>query len=99
MAAVDLHSHITPSPDETLITDEAAEEAARAELEQDAAGFRCSLSNGRVSRLNDMTIVRFDLYRVEERETVGLAMCIEQSSRMHLGIYIRPMAPLGRKQT
>jgi hypothetical protein len=85
---VDLHSHITPSPDETVIADDATEEAARAELEQDAAAFRCSLSNGRVSRLGDMTIVRFDLYRAEQREIVGLAMSIEQSGRIHLGIYI-----------
>lgn len=88
MAAVDLHSHISPSPDETLITDVAAEDAAREELEQDAEAFRCSLSNPRVSRLGDMKIVRFDMCRGEQREIAGLAMSIEQSGQIHLGVFI-----------
>jgi hypothetical protein len=78
----------SPWPDEVLIRDEAAEEAARKMLEEDAAGFRCSLTNARVSRLDDMKIVRMDLSRGEAGETVGLAMCIERAGLNYLGIFI-----------
>ncbi len=75
-------------PDEIVVSDEAAEQAAREMLREDAAGFRCSLSNARVSRLGDMTIVRMDLYRDEFGENVGLAMSIEQAGRFSLGVFI-----------
>ena len=83
-----MQSHISPSPDETVIVDEEAEEAARAEVEQDAEAFGCSLSNARVSPLGDLKIVRMDLYHLERREIAGLAMSIEQSGRIYLGIYV-----------
>lgn len=78
----------SPSPDEVLIRDEAAEATAREMLEGDAAGFRCSLTNPRVSRLGDMKIVRMDLRRGEAGETAGLAMCIEKAGLNYLGIFI-----------
>jgi hypothetical protein len=78
----------SPSPDEVLIRDEAAEETARRLLEEDAAGFRCSLTNARVSTLGDMKIVRMDLSRDETAETPGLAMCIEKAGLNYLGIFI-----------
>lgn len=48
-----------------IIPDDAAEQAARGWLEEDAKGFSCSLANAQVSRLDDMTIVRMDLRRGE----------------------------------
>jgi hypothetical protein len=85
---VDVLSYRSPTPDEVIINDEAAEEAARKLLQEDAAGFRCSLTNPRVSRLGDMTIVRLDLYRDELGENVGLAMSVEQAGRFSLGVFI-----------
>jgi hypothetical protein len=78
----------SPSPDEVVIHDEAAEQAARGWLEEDAERFRCSLANARVSRLGDMKIVRMDLRRGEPPVTVGLTMSIEQAGVTSLGIYI-----------
>jgi hypothetical protein len=78
----------SPSPDEVVIHDDKAEQAARRLLEEDAEGFRCSLSNARVSQLGDMKIVRMDLCRGETGEKVGLAMSIEQAGWISLGIYI-----------
>jgi hypothetical protein len=81
-------SYRSPSIDEITVNDEAAEQAAREMLQEDAAGFRCSLSNPRVSRLGDMTIVRMDLCHEDFRENVGLAMSIEQAGRFSLGVFI-----------
>jgi hypothetical protein len=77
-----------PSPDEVSLVDEAAEHAARKMLEEGAAGFRCSLTNPRVSRLEDMKIVRMDLTRDDAREPVGVAMCIEKQGLNYGGIFI-----------
>jgi hypothetical protein len=81
-------SYRSPSPDEVVVSDEAAEQAARAMLREDAAGFGRSLSNARVSRLGNMTIIRMDLYRDETGENVGLAMSIEQAGLFSLGVFI-----------
>jgi hypothetical protein len=88
LSFVDIQSHIALSPDETIVIDEQAEKEARAQLQQDAEAFGCSLTNARVSRLGDLKIVRMDMFDRERRETVGLAVCIEQSGVLHLGIYI-----------
>jgi hypothetical protein len=77
-----------PSPDELSLVDEAAVQAARKMLEEDAAGFRCSLTNPRVSRLGGMKIVRMDLARADDCEPAGVAMCIEKEGLNYLGILI-----------
>jgi hypothetical protein len=77
-----------PSPDEVSLVDDAAEQTARKMLEEDAAGFGCSLTNPRISRLGDMKIVRMDLTRDDAREPAGVAMCIEKEGLNYLGILI-----------
>lgn len=77
-----------PSPDEVFIHDETAEEDARKILEEDAAGFSCSLTDARVSLLGDMKIVRMDLRRDGTGDTAGLAMCIEKAGLNYVGIFI-----------
>ena len=72
----------------TAPNDEAAEQDARKMLEEVAAGFRCSLTNPRVSRLENMKIVRMDVTRDDAREPVGVAMCIEKEGLNYLGIFI-----------
>ena len=76
------------SPDEVLIRDEAAEEAARKMLQEDAAGFGCSLTNPRVSKLDEMKIVRMDLSREDTKETKGVAIWIEKAGLNYLGLFI-----------
>ena len=77
-----------PSPDEVSLVDEAAEQAALKMLEEDAARFHCWLTNPRVSRLEDMKIVRMDLTRDDASEPVGVAMCVENEGLSYLGIFI-----------
>jgi hypothetical protein len=77
-----------PNPEEVSLVDEAAVQAAREMLEERAAGFRCSLTNPRVSRLGDMKIVRMDLTRDHGSEPAGVAMCIEKEGLNYLGILI-----------
>jgi hypothetical protein len=85
---MDCLSYRSASPDEVVINDEAAEQAAREMLQEDAAAFRCSLTNARVSQLRDIKIVRMDLKRDETGENVGLAMSIERAGRFSLGVFI-----------
>lgn len=65
-----------------------AENAARKMIEEDPAGFRCSLTNARVSKLGDMKIVRMDLVGMGQQGLWRLAMCIEKAGLNYLGIFI-----------
>ena len=71
-----------------------AENAARKMIEEDPAGFRCSLTNARVSKLGDMkiapdrgTYVRMDS-GMRQQGLWRLAMCIEKAGLNYLGIFI-----------
>ena len=94
---VDCSLYLSPSADEVVIADEAAEQSAREFLKEDAAAFSCELASARVSRLGDMKIVRIDLSRREDGEIVGLAMCIEKDDLNYLGVYLGPQRVVSRR--
>jgi hypothetical protein len=77
-----------PGPQEAIIVDEAAEEAARVSLGREVAELGYSLHNARVSRLGEAKIVRLDVYDPARRKNVAVAIRVERPDEIDEAVHL-----------